>query len=56
MSGLAEKAFRLLEELSKLRGDKDSLTAEDKLALELGPNISELKTSTGILVGPLPKV
>lgn len=56
MPGPVEEASRLREELFGLKGKKDRLTAENKVALALRTEISELKTSTIFLVGSIHEV
>lgn len=46
MSGLVQEARRFREELSKSKGDKYRLTAENKVVLALGTEILALKTTT----------
>lgn len=51
MPGLVDEASRLRERLFKLRGEKDRVASENKVVLALETEISDLKTTTGLLVG-----
>lgn len=56
MLGLVDETSRSPEKLWKTMGDKDRLTAENKIVVALGTEISELKTTTDSLVGSVQEV
>lgn len=56
MPWLVKKASRLREELSKFEGDRDGLTAVNKVVVALEPEISELKRTTSRLTSSYSKV
>lgn len=52
MPRLVEQARRLREELSKPKEERARSTAGNNVALALGTEISELKTTSGSIVSP----